>query len=56
MLTTNIIIDYIIIHELTNTIIKNHSKKFYNLVAKIMPNYKLAERWLKQNRAIIDLI
>lgn len=50
------VVDYIIIHELTHTIIKNHSKRFYNHIAKIMPNYKVAEQWLKVNRYIIEMI
>lgn len=34
------VIDYLIIHELSHTIHKNHSKKFWSLVEKILPNYK----------------
>ncbi len=33
-------IDYIIIHELCHIIEFNHSKKFYSLIAVLMPNYK----------------
>ncbi|MFN4150208.1 MAG: M48 family metallopeptidase [Candidatus Sericytochromatia bacterium] len=32
--------DYIIIHELSHIIEKNHSKNFWNLVEKYMPDYK----------------
>lgn len=56
MLTPKQIIDYIIIHELVHTKVKNHSKRFYSLLEKIMPNYKNAEKWLKVNRSIIELI
>ncbi len=50
------VVDYIIIHELSHTIEKNHSKKFWALVEKCMPDYKDSERWLKDNRAIIYFI
>lgn len=50
------VIDYIIIHELCHTLIKNHSVNFYNLVYSIMPNYKEYTKWLKTNASIINLI
>ena len=34
------LIDYLIIHELCHTKIKNHSKEFWALVSKYLPNYK----------------
>lgn len=50
------IINYIILHELCHTRIKNHSKQFWQLVYTFNPNYKLCEKWLKQNRGIIEMI
>lgn len=50
------VVDYIIIHELSHTIEKNHSKKFWNIVKTCCPNYKESEHWLKENRQIINLI
>jgi len=50
------VIDYIIVHELVHTIIKNHSKTYWRNVKKIYPYYKECERWLKDNRAITELI
>lgn len=50
------VIDYIIIHELTHTKTKNHSKKFWSGVAKFCPSYKLCNKWLKDNRAIMHMI
>lgn len=32
--------DYIIVHEICHLFEMNHSKKFYNLVNQILPNYK----------------
>ena len=43
------VIDYVIIHELMHLKQKNHSRKFWEEVAKIIPDYKQDERWLKQN-------
>ncbi len=50
------VVDYIIIHELCHTKIKNHSKQFWQLVEKYCPSYKIYDKWLKKNRAIIELI
>ena len=44
-----LVIDYVIIHELVHTVHKNHSKKFWNAVEAIMPDYKKAKKWLNQN-------
>ncbi len=41
--------DYVIIHELAHLIEMNHSKKFWDIVHSIMPNYKTCEEWLDKN-------
>ena len=38
---------YVIIHELCHTVHFNHSQKFWNLVAKLEPDYKLCKKNLK---------
>jgi predicted metal-dependent hydrolase len=43
----NHLIDYVILHELTHIKIKNHSKKFWALLEKILPNYKILNRQLR---------
>lgn len=50
------VIDYIVIHELCHTIEKNHSKQFWNRVESFCPEYNMCEKWLKDNRRIIDVI
>ena len=50
------VVDYIIIHELCHTKVKNHSQKFWHLVETYYPDYRNCEKWLKQNRAIVELI
>jgi predicted metal-dependent hydrolase len=43
------IIHYIVIHELAHLKILNHSKKYWQLVEKLLPNYKVYEEWIKKN-------
>ena len=43
------VVDYVIVHELVHTVIHNHSKRFWNKVAKIMPDYKDRRKWLRAN-------
>lgn len=38
---------YVIIHELCHIVHFNHSQKFWNLVAKFVPDYKLCKKNLK---------
>ena len=41
-------IDYVIIHELTHFKVQNHSKEFYYEVSKILPDYKIRIKKLKE--------
>jgi predicted metal-dependent hydrolase len=43
------VIDYVIIHELMHIKEKNHSAKFWRLVAAVMPEYKTHRHWLREN-------
>ncbi len=43
------IIDYVMIHELVHIKEKNHSQRFWNYVASILPDYKEYRLWLKKN-------
>ncbi|MCI9084526.1 MAG: M48 family metallopeptidase [Bacilli bacterium] len=42
------IIDYVIIHELSHLVHFDHSREFWNTVGKYMPDYKKAEKVLKE--------
>ncbi len=42
------ILDYVIVHELAHIKEKNHSKRFWALVAQYIPDYKTRRKTLKQ--------
>ena len=42
--------DAVIIHELAHTVHRNHSKKFWNRVYSIIPDYKERRKWLSENK------
>lgn len=44
------VLKYVCIHELAHLKKHNHSKKFWALVEKAMPDYMEKERWLKDNK------
>lgn len=43
------VIDYVVIHELAHLSEHNHSRRFWERVAAMMPDYKTRLRWLKEN-------
>lgn len=45
----NEVINYVVLHELTHTIYKNHSKYFWNELEKILPNCRKYIKILKIN-------
>jgi Predicted metal-dependent hydrolase len=49
------IVDYVVLHELVHTQIKNHSKKFWLRLSEILPEYKIHVRWLKENGKYLTL-
>ncbi len=40
--------EYVIVHELAHLVYMNHSKKFYSLIEKILPDYKKRRLLLKE--------
>ena len=49
------VIDYVVVHELVHTRIRNHSPAFWHRVAEIMPGYKRQVTWLKKNGRFLSL-
>ena len=48
-------LEYVTLHEVSHLIEANHSKKFYDLVKKYIPNYKEIDYWLKRNGNILNM-
>ena len=46
-------VDSIIVHELCHMVHKNHSKEFYELAQKYIPNYNEIDNWLSKNGKMI---
>ncbi len=49
------IVDYVVVHELAHIKEKNHSSKFWQVVERIMPDYKQRRKWLKENGHLLNL-
>ena len=43
------ILDYVVVHELCHLTYMNHSKDFWNMVAGILPDYKICRTWLRDH-------
>lgn len=44
-----LVIDYVVVHELTHTQEKNHSRIFWKKVEQYKPAYKQYKKWLEEN-------
>ena len=45
--------DYLVLHELAHLREMNHSRRFWAEVARLCPNYREAERWLKEHADLL---
>lgn len=41
-------VEYVVVHELAHTVHHNHSREFYSLIERYLPDYKQRERLLKK--------
>ena len=51
MLAPPEVMDSVVVHELCHLKQMNHSKKFYDEVLRIMPDYRTRQKWLKEHGA-----
>ena len=49
MLFPDEVIDYVVVHELCHRKHMNHSAAFYAEVARVFPEYRKYQKWLKEN-------
>lgn len=49
------VIDYVVIHELAHLVEHNHSQRFWNRVAAMMPGFQQHLKWLKANGSMLTL-
>lgn len=45
--------DYLVLHELAHFKEMNHSGRFWNEVARLCPDFREAERWLKEHASLL---
>jgi predicted metal-dependent hydrolase len=48
------VIDYVVVHELCHLMVPSHSKRFWNKVKKVIPDFVVYRRWLKINH--LDMV
>lgn len=49
MLAPPAVLDYVIVHELCHLTHMNHSKEFWAAVERVMPDYRIYRKWLKEH-------
>ena len=49
------VIDYVVVHELAHLEEHNHSKRFWDKVKIMLPDYKQYKKWLKENRHLLNI-
>lgn len=43
------VLDYVVVHELSHRLEMNHSARFWAQVEKVLPNYRVPRKWLKEH-------
>ena len=49
------IVDYVVVHELVHISQPDHSRKFWNKVKEILPDYDRRRKWLRENERLLKI-
>jgi hypothetical protein len=49
------IVDYVVVHELVHISQPDHSRKFWNKVREILPDYERRRKWLRENERLLKI-
>lgn len=49
------IIDYLVCHELSHIVHKNHSRRFYSILSLLDPDYKSHQKFLRENSMALTI-
>ena len=49
------IVDYVVVHELVHISQPDHSRKFWNKVQEILPDYDRRRKWLRENERLLRI-
>ena len=47
------VIDYVIVHELTHLVEMNHSRRFWERLGSILPDYAARRKWLRKSEHLL---
>lgn len=56
VMAPQLVIDYVVIHELVHLRQRNHSSAFWSEVGKLMPDYRQHQKWLKDHGPVLSAI
>jgi hypothetical protein len=48
------VIDYVVLHELIHMQEKSHSRRFWDLMETVLPDYRERRRWLREKGHLLD--
>ena len=48
-------IEYVVVHELSHVKEKNHSARFWAVVERYVPDWKMRRKWLKQHGFLLEI-
>lgn len=49
------VVDYVVVHEVVHLVELNHSRRFWEQVASLAPDYRKARRWLETHQRTLDV-